>query len=153
MLGDTVMTKPVTVSSLRLHCRGQDQGHNLPVLLSRKKKKKLRVVAGPSVCGVLAFLQRKDTNNKLELSQVKRFHVTEPDRPEVSSWLSWEIMHTECVARVRDKGVWLPSPCSQFFPASLHPAGRGGGVFHAHHEEKGARWPPPYSSLPFMKRP
>ena len=41
------------------------------MLLSRKKKKKLRVVAGPSVCGVLAFLQRKDTNNKLELSQVK----------------------------------------------------------------------------------
>lgn len=103
----------------------------------------MRVVAGPSVCGVLAFLQRKDTN-KLELSQVKRFHVTEPDRPEV---LSWEIMHTECVARVRDKGVWLPSPCSQFFPASLHP----GGVFHAHHEEKGAASAP--SSLPFMKRP
>ena len=128
MLGDIVMTKPVTDPSLRrLHCRGRDQGHNLPVLLRIKKKKK-RVLAGPSDCGVLAFLQRKDTNNKLELSQVKRFHVTEPDRPEVLSWLSWEIKHTERVARVRDKGVWPPSPCSQFFPAFLHPAAPGGGA-------------------------
>lgn len=120
------MTRPITVSSLRrLHCRGRDQGHNLPVLIRRKKKNK-RVVLGPSVSGVLAFLPRKDTNNKLELSQVKRFHVTEPDRPEVSSWLSWEIKHTERVARAQDKGVWPPSPCSQFFPGVPPPAAPGG---------------------------
>lgn len=45
--------------------------------------KENRGVAAPSICRVLAVLQRKDMNNKMEVGQVKRFHETEINRPEV----------------------------------------------------------------------
>lgn len=149
------MTRPVRVPPLmRLHCRGQgqDQSHNLPLCSSVEK----RGVAGPSIYRVLAVLQHKFMNKKLEVTQVNRFHVIELDRPEVLGWLVWEIKSAERVARVRDKGVWPPSLCSQFFHASLHLAATGRGAVGSSRPTTRKRghvgWPP-YCSPPFMKRP
>ena len=97
------MTRPVRVPPLmRRHCRGrgQDQSHNLPLRSSAEKN---RGVTGPSICRVLAVLLHKFMNNKLEVTQMNRFHVIELDRPEVLGWLVWEIKSAERVARVRDK--------------------------------------------------
>ncbi|TKC41759.1 hypothetical protein EI555_009296 [Monodon monoceros] len=95
-------------------------------------------------------------NKKLEVTQVNRFHVIELDRPEVLGWLVWEIKSAERVARVRDKGVWPPSLCSQFFHASLHLAATGRGAVGSSRpttRKRGRVGWPPYCSPPFMKRP
>ncbi|KAB0406131.1 hypothetical protein E2I00_018593, partial [Balaenoptera physalus] len=90
-------------------------------------------------------------NNKLEVTQVNRFHVIELDRPEVLGWLVWEIKSAERVARVRDKGVWPPSFGSQFFHASLHQAATGRGAVGSSTpttRKRGRAGWPPYSSPP-----